>query len=55
LETEGFNEEVITAIKLLTHDKKSPYKKYIEVIKKNRIAVKARLADLEDNLDIKRI
>ena len=38
LEAEGFNEEVITAVKLLTHDKKVPYKKYIEAIKTNKIA-----------------
>ena len=55
LEAEGFNEEVITAVKLLTHDKKVQYKKYIEAIKTNKIALKVKLSDLEDNLDIKRI
>ena len=55
LEAEGFDEEVITAIELLTHDKKVPYKKYIEAIKTNKIALKVKLADLEDNMDIKRI
>jgi (p)ppGpp synthase/HD superfamily hydrolase len=55
LEGEGFNEEVINAVRLLTHNKKAPYKKYIEVIKTNKIALKVKLADLEDNLDIKRI
>ena len=52
---EGFNDEVIAAVKLLTHNKKVPYKKYIEVIKTNKIALKVKLADLEDNMDIKRI
>jgi len=55
LEAEGFNEEVITSVKLLTHDKKVSYKKYIEAIKTNKIALKVKLADLEDNIDIKRI
>lgn len=55
LEAEGFDEEAITAVKLLTHNKKVPYKKYIETIKTNKIALKVKLADLEDNLDIKRI
>ncbi len=55
LEAEGFDEAVITAVKLLTHDKKIPYKKYIEAIKTNKIALNVKLADLEDNLDIKRI
>jgi (p)ppGpp synthase/HD superfamily hydrolase len=53
--SEGFAEEVIIAIKLLTHDKKVTYKKYIEAIKTNKIALRVKLADLEDNLDIKRI
>jgi (p)ppGpp synthase/HD superfamily hydrolase len=55
LKSEGFNEEVISAVKLLTHNKKVPYKKYIEAIKTNTIALRVKLADLEDNLDIKRI
>ena len=55
LEAEGFNEEVITDINLLTHDKKVPYKKYIEAIKTNKMALRVKLADLEDNMDIKRI
>jgi (p)ppGpp synthase/HD superfamily hydrolase len=53
--SEGFNEEVINAVRLLTHDKKVPYKKYIEAIKTNKTALKVKLADLEDNMDIKRI
>ncbi|MBK7497914.1 MAG: HD domain-containing protein [Ignavibacteriales bacterium] len=55
LVVEGFDEEVITAVKLLTHNKKVLYKKYIEAIKTNKIALKVKLADLEDNMDIKRI
>lgn len=38
-----------------THHKKESYKKYIEKIKSNKIALKVKIADLEDNLDIKRI
>jgi (p)ppGpp synthase/HD superfamily hydrolase len=53
LEAEGFNEEGFTAIKILTHDKKVAYKKYIEAIKTNKIALKVKLADLQDNMDIK--
>jgi (p)ppGpp synthase/HD superfamily hydrolase len=55
LKAEGFGDEVLDALRLLTHDKKVPYKIYIEKIKSNRIALKVKLADLEDNLDIKRI
>jgi (p)ppGpp synthase/HD superfamily hydrolase len=55
LEAEEFDEEVINAVRLLTHNKKVPYKKYIEAIKANKIALRVKLADLEDNMDIKRI
>ena len=55
LTAEGFNVDVISAVKLLTHEKKVPYKKYIEVIRTNKIALRVKIADLEDNMDIKRI
>lgn len=55
LQAEGFNSEVIEAVKLLTRDPKTGYDEYIEKIKENRIALKVKLADLEDNMDIRRI
>ena len=55
LKAEGFGEEVLDALRLLTHDKKVPYKSYLEAIKTNKIALRVKIADLEDNLDIKRI
>lgn len=55
LAAEGFNQDILGAVSLLTHDKKEPYHKYIDKIKENPIAVKVKIADLEDNLDIKRI
>lgn len=55
LETEEFNDEVLDTLRLLTHDKKEPYKNYIENIKSSTIALKVKIADLEDSLDIKRI
>ena len=55
LKAEGFGEEVLDALRLLTHDKKVPYKNYLEAIKTNKIALRVKIADLEDNLDIKRI
>lgn len=50
--------KIIRQIILLTINKiiqEVPYKKYIEAIKTNKIALKVKLADLEDNMDIKRI
>ena len=55
LEKEGFNEQILSALKLLTHDKLEPYDIYIKKIKTNKIALKVKLADLEDNMDLNRI
>ena len=48
---EGFNENVITALKLLTHDKDVPYMDYIARIKTNVLATRVKIADLKHNLD----
>lgn len=54
----GCPEEVVEAIELLTHPKGMTDEEYLESIKKvklNQIATAVKLADLEDNMDIKRI
>lgn len=51
LEKLGFNENVISALKLLTHDEKVPYMEYVYQIKNNPIARKVKIADLKHNLD----
>ena len=43
------------ALKLLTHDKHVPYFDYITTIKSNELAKKVKLADLQHNLDLKRL
>lgn len=51
LEQKGFPEEIITALKCLTHEDGVPYLgAYIEGIKANPLARKVKLADLEHNL-----
>ena len=55
LEAEGFSTAVLDALRLLTHDKAVPYETYIEHIKSNPTATEAKLADLEDNMDIRRL
>lgn len=49
---EGFSEEVIAALRLLTHDKETPYMEYIERICKsgNATAVNVKINDLRHNL-----
>ncbi len=55
LEKQGFSDEIISALKLLTHDESVPYMDYIEAIKKNSIATKVKLADLKHNSDLTRL
>lgn len=55
LAAEGFSDEVLAALRLLTHASEVPYADYIEQVKTNRIATEAKLADLEDNMDIRRL
>lgn len=50
-----FSNNVIEAIKLLTHDKKVPYDEYILKLKDNPIAKKVKLADLKHNSDKTRL
>ena len=52
LRAEGFPEQVLAAVALLTHDKKNvSYGKYMERITSDPLARKIKLADLEDNLN----
>jgi guanosine-3',5'-bis(diphosphate) 3'-pyrophosphohydrolase len=52
---EGFSGEIITAVDCLTKRDNEPYMDYIERLKSNTIARKVKLADLEDNMDLRRI
>lgn len=49
---EGFSEEVIATLRLLTHDKETPYMEYIERICKsgNRTAVNVKMNDIRHNM-----
>jgi (p)ppGpp synthase/HD superfamily hydrolase len=55
LEKQGFNDEIIKALMLLTHEKSVPYMEYVGEIKKNKIATKVKLADLKHNSDLSRL
>ena len=52
LEKEGFSTTVIDTLRLLTHDKQTPYMEYIERICKsgNQTAINVKLNDLKHNL-----
>ena len=54
LEKEGFNKEIIDALRLLTHDPKVDYLEYVAAIKGNETAKRVKLADLRHNTDLRR-
>ena len=51
----GFNQEVLDAIALMTHDKNMPYMEYVAKIRENPIARAVKLADLRHNSDLTRM
>lgn len=56
LRREGFSEYALEAIALLTHDKeKVPYDDYVHALKPHALARKVKLADLEDNSNLRRL
>ena len=55
LHDEGFPDEVVEAVKLLTHDESVPYFEYVAVLKDNKIAREVKMADLKHNSDISRL
>lgn len=55
LQKQGFCDEIIEAVEALTKKEGEDYFDYIKRVKKNAIAKKVKLADLEDNSNIKRM
>ena len=55
LENEGFSEEIISALKCVTKQENEAYNVFINRIKANPLAIKVKLNDLRDNMDITRL
>lgn len=55
LRREGFSEAVLEVVRLLTHEAEISYEDYVERLKPHPLARKVKLADLEDNSDIRRL
>lgn len=51
----GFDDDVIEALKLMTHDDDVPYMEYVAKIKDNPVAKAVKLADLQHNSDLSRL
>lgn len=52
---EGFNQDVIFALQLLTHDKEQSYEDYIKAISLDSLAKAVKIRDLEHNTKITRL
>ena len=55
LKSNGFPDEVIEALLLMTHSDDVPYLDYVKAMKDNPIARKVKLADLAHNSDLSRL
>jgi (p)ppGpp synthase/HD superfamily hydrolase len=55
LRREGFPPEVLEAVRLMTHEEGIGYEDYVERLKDNPMARRIKVADLEDNSDIRRL
>ena len=55
LENEGFSEEIISALKCVTKQENEDYDDFIGRVKTNPLAIKVKLNDLRDNMDITRL
>lgn len=55
LKTEGFSDEVISALCCLTKVKGEDYKTFIERVATNKLATQVKIQDLKDNMDVSRL
>ena len=55
LRAEGFSEEVLQAVECLTHRLGESYDEFVARVQTNAIARQVKLADLEDNMNIRRL
>lgn len=54
LRAEGFSEAVVAAVDCLTRREDESYEAYIDRLSVNPLARRVKLADLDDNMDVKR-
>ena len=51
----GFSDEVLEAVDCLTHREGESYEQFVERVRTNAIARQIKIADLEDNMNVRRI
>ena len=54
LRKEGFSEEIITALDGVTKREGEPYEDFVKRSATNQLACRVKIADLEDNMDLRR-
>ena len=55
MRADGFDDNVINAVQLLTHKKGEPYLDYIKSLTSNETAKNVKIADLHNNMDLTRL
>ena len=55
LQQAGYSEQVLEALDCLTRRENETYEEFIERVKANPLARRVKIADLEDNMDMRRI
>ncbi|MDO5665490.1 MAG: HD domain-containing protein [Bacteroidia bacterium] len=55
LAKEGFSDEVLRAVDAITHKDSETYDEYLTRVEKNPLAIRVKLNDLSDNMDIRRL
>src|ERR687889_661940 len=55
LRGEGFSAEVLDAVDCLTHRDGESYQEFVKRVRTNPIARQVKIADLEDNMNIRRV
>lgn len=55
LSSKGFGQEIVAALDCITRRKEETYEQFIERIACNKLAMEVKLADLQENMDVKRI
>lgn len=55
LAKEGFSPEILEAVDAMTHYDSETYDEYLFRVAKNPIAIRVKLNDLSDNMDIRRL
>lgn len=55
LRSNGFSESIVSAVDALTRRENETYGEFVQRVSKNPLASRVKIADLTDNMDIKRL